>query len=205
MRPYQRNIGMVFQSYALFPHMTAWKNVVFPLRMRRFPRQREAGACRSHARPRRLAAVCRPLSARAIRRPAAARRARARSCIRSRRSPARRAARRARQESARADAARDQAHPSRARHHHDLCHPRPDRGHDHVGSRRGILATENSSRSARRSMSISGRSVASWASSSATAIFSLAGSIRRARCRARRHRPGAVAADAEAVRPATSS
>jgi putative spermidine/putrescine transport system ATP-binding protein len=38
MRPYQRNIGMVFQNYALFPHMTAWKNVVFPLRMRRFPR-----------------------------------------------------------------------------------------------------------------------------------------------------------------------
>jgi putative spermidine/putrescine transport system ATP-binding protein len=38
MRPYQRNIGMVFQSYALFPHMTAWKNVVFPLRMRRFPK-----------------------------------------------------------------------------------------------------------------------------------------------------------------------
>jgi putative spermidine/putrescine transport system ATP-binding protein len=38
MRPYQRNIGMVFQSYALFPHMTAWKNVVFPLKMRRFPR-----------------------------------------------------------------------------------------------------------------------------------------------------------------------
>jgi putative spermidine/putrescine transport system ATP-binding protein len=37
-RPYQRNIGMVFQSYALFPHMTAWKNVVFPLKMRRFPK-----------------------------------------------------------------------------------------------------------------------------------------------------------------------
>jgi putative spermidine/putrescine transport system ATP-binding protein len=38
MRPYQRNIGMVFQNYALFPHMTAWRNVVFPLKMRRFPR-----------------------------------------------------------------------------------------------------------------------------------------------------------------------
>ena len=38
MPPYRRNIGMVFQSYALFPHMTAWKNVVFPLKMRRFPR-----------------------------------------------------------------------------------------------------------------------------------------------------------------------
>ncbi len=28
---------MVFQNYALFPHMTAAKNVVFPLKMRRFP------------------------------------------------------------------------------------------------------------------------------------------------------------------------
>ena len=37
-KPYQRNIGMVFQNYALFPHMTAAKNVRFPLKMRRFPR-----------------------------------------------------------------------------------------------------------------------------------------------------------------------
>jgi putative spermidine/putrescine transport system ATP-binding protein len=37
-KPYQRNIGMVFQNYALFPHMTALKNVIFPLRMRRFPK-----------------------------------------------------------------------------------------------------------------------------------------------------------------------
>jgi putative spermidine/putrescine transport system ATP-binding protein len=37
-KPYQRNIGMVFQNYALFPHMTAVKNVIFPLKMRRFPR-----------------------------------------------------------------------------------------------------------------------------------------------------------------------
>jgi putative spermidine/putrescine transport system ATP-binding protein len=38
-RPYERNIGMVFQSYALFPHMTAAKNVVFPLKMRHFPKR----------------------------------------------------------------------------------------------------------------------------------------------------------------------
>jgi len=38
-KPYERNIGMVFQNYALFPHMTAAKNVVFPLKMRRFPKQ----------------------------------------------------------------------------------------------------------------------------------------------------------------------
>jgi putative spermidine/putrescine transport system ATP-binding protein len=37
-KPYERNIGMVFQSYALFPHMTAARNVAFPLKMRRFPR-----------------------------------------------------------------------------------------------------------------------------------------------------------------------
>jgi spermidine/putrescine ABC transporter ATP-binding subunit len=34
----KRNIGMVFQSYALFPHMTVRKNVEFGLRMRNVPR-----------------------------------------------------------------------------------------------------------------------------------------------------------------------
>src|SRR5215469_6144825 len=32
--PHKRNIGMVFQSYSLFPHMTVADNVGFPLRMR---------------------------------------------------------------------------------------------------------------------------------------------------------------------------
>jgi putative spermidine/putrescine transport system ATP-binding protein len=36
--PYRRNIGVVFQSYALFPHMSAEKNVAFPLEMRGVPR-----------------------------------------------------------------------------------------------------------------------------------------------------------------------
>ena len=36
-KPYRRNVGMVFQNYALFPHMTVSKNIAFPLKMRRFP------------------------------------------------------------------------------------------------------------------------------------------------------------------------
>ncbi len=42
----QRNIGLVFQSYALFPHMSVFDNVAFPLAIRRVPRperQRRVG------------------------------------------------------------------------------------------------------------------------------------------------------------------
>ncbi|PSJ56838.1 ABC transporter ATP-binding protein [Pseudaminobacter soli (ex Li et al. 2025)] len=34
LAPYQRNIGIVFQNYGLFPHKTAAQNVYFPLQMR---------------------------------------------------------------------------------------------------------------------------------------------------------------------------
>lgn len=36
--PFQRNIGMVFQSYSLFPYMTVAQNIGFPLRMRKLSR-----------------------------------------------------------------------------------------------------------------------------------------------------------------------
>jgi putative spermidine/putrescine transport system ATP-binding protein len=35
--PYRRDVGMVFQNYALFPHMTVRRNVAFPLEMRGTP------------------------------------------------------------------------------------------------------------------------------------------------------------------------
>ena len=31
--PHRRSIGMVFQNYALFPHMTAFDNIAYPLKM----------------------------------------------------------------------------------------------------------------------------------------------------------------------------
>ncbi|MEF9481545.1 ABC transporter ATP-binding protein [Ralstonia sp. 1B3] len=35
--PHKRNIGMVFQNYALFPHMTVAQNVEYPLAVRKLP------------------------------------------------------------------------------------------------------------------------------------------------------------------------
>jgi putative spermidine/putrescine transport system ATP-binding protein len=36
--PHKRGIGMVFQNYALFPHMTVAENLAFPLEVRKIPK-----------------------------------------------------------------------------------------------------------------------------------------------------------------------
>ncbi len=36
--PHKRGLGVVFQNYALFPHMTVAENIAFPLKMRRYSR-----------------------------------------------------------------------------------------------------------------------------------------------------------------------
>ncbi|WP_076864486.1 ABC transporter ATP-binding protein [Bradyrhizobium mercantei] len=42
VHPARRGLGVVFQSYALFPHMTVAENVAFGLEMRRVPRSQRA-------------------------------------------------------------------------------------------------------------------------------------------------------------------
>ena len=187
VQAYQRNIDMVFQNYALFPHMTAPKRGRFALKMRRFPRRendRSAPARKLDlVRPR---ALRRTLPARALRRPAAARRAGARArfsiptcCCSTSRS---------------ARSTRSCASRCRSRSgvftascgHDDLRDARPDRGDDHVGPRRGLSRRPASNSSARRSTVYdrpANRFVA--ANSSATAISSLA------------HRSGALPAPCE--------
>lgn len=39
IEPEDRDIGIVFQNYALYPHMTIAENIMFPLKMRRIPRR----------------------------------------------------------------------------------------------------------------------------------------------------------------------
>ena len=36
--PYRRDVNQVFQSYALFPHLSVWGNIEFGLKMKRLPR-----------------------------------------------------------------------------------------------------------------------------------------------------------------------
>jgi putative spermidine/putrescine transport system ATP-binding protein len=36
--PHKRNFGMVFQNYALFPHMTVAENIAYPLTVRKVPK-----------------------------------------------------------------------------------------------------------------------------------------------------------------------
>lgn len=37
-KSYDRNIGMLFQNYALFPHMTISENIAYPLKLRKVPK-----------------------------------------------------------------------------------------------------------------------------------------------------------------------
>ncbi|HEY0792471.1 MAG TPA: ABC transporter ATP-binding protein [Chthoniobacterales bacterium] len=50
MIPRERDVAMVFQNYALFPHLNVFGNLSFGLRLRKFPKERVAETVRSAAR-----------------------------------------------------------------------------------------------------------------------------------------------------------
>ena len=53
--PQLRDVAMVFQSYALYPHKTAAENIAFPLRLRKVPAERRERAVREAAEMVRIA------------------------------------------------------------------------------------------------------------------------------------------------------
>ena len=128
MPPRRRPIGMVFQSYALFPNMTIRQNVGFPLKVRGPGRRRDQAPGRRVAGAGRTRRPGGPLSASGLRRTAAAGGAGAGAGAVAGGAAARRTALGARRAGAHAAARRDPAHPAGGQDHRPLRHPRPGGG-----------------------------------------------------------------------------
>ena len=128
--PWKRNAGLVFQSYALFPHLTVAQNVAFGLEMRKVEPAEMSGRVADALRLVRLGASRRAPAAAAVRRPAAAGGAGPRARVPARRAAARRAALQSRCQAAPGGARRDPRAAEEARAHDRHGHPRPGGGPD---------------------------------------------------------------------------
>ena len=136
--PYERNIGMVFQNYALFPHMTVGENVAFPLSVRRVARGEIAERVQRALCDGAAGGVRAIAGQRSSRVGSSSASPGARAGVRAEPRADGRAARCARQEAARADADRDQAAARAARADGRLRHARPERSADDVRPHRGV-------------------------------------------------------------------
>ena len=63
----RRRLGMVFQSYAIWPHMTVFENVAYPLRVRRRPAAEISELVFEDAASGRNGGICRASGAGAVR------------------------------------------------------------------------------------------------------------------------------------------
>ena len=128
--PKDRDVAMVFQSYALYPHLTVAKNIEFPLRQRGVDKEERTAKVKRAAetlglgdllgrKPGQLSGGQRQrvaLGRAIVREPAGV--------------PHGRAALQPRCRAAGADPGRHRRAAEPARHHHAVRHPRPGRGDD---------------------------------------------------------------------------
>ena len=108
MPPKDRDIAMVFQNYALYPHMSVYENMSFGLRLKKVPKDEIARRVENAAQILDISELLAAQTEAALRRTAPARRDGARDRARPEGVPVRRAAVQPRRQAARADAHRDQ-------------------------------------------------------------------------------------------------
>ena len=125
-----RDIAMVFQSYALYPHLSVYENIAFGLRIKGVKKAEVDRRVREAARDARARAVPEAQAPGPVGRAAPAGGDGARDRAPAAGVPDGRAAVEPRRQAARPDAGRDLAAAAGSRGDDDLRHPRPDRGHD---------------------------------------------------------------------------
>ena len=128
MPVHRRPVNLMFQSYALFPHLTVAKNVAYGLERERRPTAGDPPARRRGARRRRPHAAGVAPPGAAVGRSAPARRPGPGDRQAAQAAAPRRTARRPRPQDPRPDADRTQAAAARRRDHVRRRHPRPGRG-----------------------------------------------------------------------------